>query len=259
MNPTRTTTPWIITLNTGSVRFDLCKGPFTFDDSFIVSPFTDTFQYIPDVPFNYANVRPYPGSLHVFECPPANTNGLQQLQGRLNAGSVFKRDAAPRELETSDSNFSLLTFLSHRDTCRNPPRIQHSSYSKRSIPARRIVRRQSGSPNQTTPGYTKRDDFGSDGDDTIHAAIPYYSQPDYFQANASFPTDGTAPASVNVVFLDYFASSVVSDLKAVGYSQVNTASVQNYLPTSFTTNSYLPAYTKAAPARQLNVPNCPVT
>lgn len=56
VNPNRTNIPRMIILNTGSVRFDLFKGPFTFDDSFIVSPFTDTFQYIPNVPFNDANV-----------------------------------------------------------------------------------------------------------------------------------------------------------------------------------------------------------
>lgn len=58
VNPNRTDVPRMVILNTGSVRFDLFKGPFTFDDSFIVSPFTDTFQYIANVPFNYANVSP---------------------------------------------------------------------------------------------------------------------------------------------------------------------------------------------------------
>jgi len=41
-------------VNTGSIRFDLVKGPFTYDDSFIVSPFNDAFQYIASVPYKYA-------------------------------------------------------------------------------------------------------------------------------------------------------------------------------------------------------------
>lgn len=49
--------PRVIILNTGSIRFDLPQGPFTYDDSFIVSPFTDGFQYLPDVPYGIANVR----------------------------------------------------------------------------------------------------------------------------------------------------------------------------------------------------------
>ena len=58
VNQTRADVPRLIIINTGSVRFDLLKGPFTYDDSFIVSPFTDTFGYIPSVPYTLASVRP---------------------------------------------------------------------------------------------------------------------------------------------------------------------------------------------------------
>ena len=60
INQTRADVPRLIILNTGSVRFDLVKGPFTYDDSFIVNPFTDAFQFIPDVPYGIASVSvPY--------------------------------------------------------------------------------------------------------------------------------------------------------------------------------------------------------
>jgi hypothetical protein len=51
INPDRSTVPRYIIINTGSIRFDLVQGPFSFDDSFIVSPFDDAFQYIPNVPY----------------------------------------------------------------------------------------------------------------------------------------------------------------------------------------------------------------
>lgn len=57
INETRADIPRLIIVNTGSVRFDLPEGPFTYDDSFIVSPFTDGFQYLPSVPYGTANVR----------------------------------------------------------------------------------------------------------------------------------------------------------------------------------------------------------
>lgn len=44
--------PRYIVVNTGSIRFDLVKGPFTFDDSFIVSPFPNPFRYIASVPYS---------------------------------------------------------------------------------------------------------------------------------------------------------------------------------------------------------------
>ena len=55
INQQRATTPRYVLINSGSLRFDLVEGPFTFDDGFIVSPFNDTFQYIPNVPYNIAS------------------------------------------------------------------------------------------------------------------------------------------------------------------------------------------------------------
>jgi 2',3'-cyclic-nucleotide 2'-phosphodiesterase (5'-nucleotidase family) len=59
INQTRSSNPRLILINTGSIRFDLPQGPFTYDDSFIVSPFTDAFQFIPDVPYANAMVSLY--------------------------------------------------------------------------------------------------------------------------------------------------------------------------------------------------------
>ena len=58
VNETRESTPRFIYINSGSVRFDLVEGPFTFDDSFIVSPFDDHFVFVKDVPFDAAKVSP---------------------------------------------------------------------------------------------------------------------------------------------------------------------------------------------------------
>lgn len=80
------------------------------------------------------------------------------------------------------------------------------------------------------------------------------------QANVSFPADGSMPATVDVIFLDYFASSVVMFLQQLGYASASSASVQQYLPKSFTTNSYLPVYAQVAPAWQANVKTgCPLS
>ena len=51
INPARADKARVILGNTGAIRFDLYKGPFTYDDNFIVSPFRDVFLYIPDVPY----------------------------------------------------------------------------------------------------------------------------------------------------------------------------------------------------------------
>ena len=109
----------------------------------------------------------------------------------------------------------------------------------------------------TTPGYTTKDDFGSDGDDTVHSAIPSYKYPNYFGANANFPTDGSDPVTVDLIFLDYIVPYVITALQKLG-ANYTKSDVTYYLPENFTTNSYLPAYAKIAPDWQADVPNCPV-
>ncbi|KAJ4355363.1 uncharacterized protein N0V89_003379 [Didymosphaeria variabile] len=224
INETRKDTPRLIIINTGSVRFDLAKGPFTYDDSFIVSPFDDAFQFIPDVPYSQAS----------------------KVLGILNAGAFQKK----RDLSTADFNFA--PVLADRDICIDPPLTHASGMAKRSNA--RIIRRQAADP---SPGYTTKDDFGTDGDDTIHKAIPRYSQPNDLQANASFPTDGSLPETVDLVFLDFIASYIVSALNGADVGgNYSLSDVSYYLPKEFTTNSYLPAYAKVA--WQENVPDCPV-
>jgi len=124
------------------------------------------------------------------------------------------------------------------------PLIIYDALTKRSHPSgSRIVRRQSAQ----TVGYTTSDDFGTTGDDTPHLAIPHYSIPNYFQANGSFPTNGSDPLIVDLIYLDYFASNVVSYLNAMGANYSFTRDNQYYLDESFTTQSYLPAYARIAP------------
>ncbi|EMD66531.1 hypothetical protein COCSADRAFT_84636 [Bipolaris sorokiniana ND90Pr] len=228
VNTTRKDIPRLIIINTGSVRFDLAKGPFTYDDSFIVSPFKDAFQYIPNVPYKQAS----------------------QVLDILNAGPFQKKK---RSLETYDFGFS--PVLADHDTCIDPPLTHnYEGRTRRSKQGGRLIRRQSTSP---TPGYTTNDDFGTDGDDTVHLPIPNYPQPNDLQANASFPLDGSIPRIVDLIFLDFIADYIVDALNQpqVG-GNFSLDQVEYYIDETFTTNSYLPAYAKAA--WQKNVPNCPV-
>jgi hypothetical protein len=223
VNETRKDTPHLIIINTGSVRFDLVQGPFTIDDSYIVSPFKDAFQYIKDVPYDLAS----------------------QVLGILNAGPFQKRD-----LSTSDFGFNSIQTLGLETTCIDPP-ITHDHIGKRSYSGGQLMRRQT----TEAPGYTTTDDFGTNGDDTIHSKIPAYTMPNDVQANASFPTDGSTPDTVDLIFLDFIGSYVINALNGVGGSY-STADVDYYMDPSFTTNSYFQEYAKLA--WQDGVPNCPV-
>jgi len=226
INPARSTIARYIIVNTGSIRFDLVKGPFTYDDSFIVSPFTDAFQYIPSVPYKLAK------------------NVLNSING-----------APLNDKRNNNNKLGSMPLIVERDSCIDPEIsiIDTRSFSSpaSSIKTRGVNRRQA----IVSPGYTTRDDFGTDGDDTPHSAIPSFPQPNYVAGNGSFPEDGSTPDVVDVVFLDYFASTVVTILNQLGGSYT-AADVAYYMDPSFTTQNYLPEYAKKF--WQADVPTCPV-
>lgn len=139
VNPARATNPRFIIVNSGGIRFDLVQGPFSVDDSYIVSPFADIFVYIPGVPYSIAS----------------------QLLNELNTDPDFnskKRDLSAmervheRQLSTRDFNFHAI----RGDDCKSPH--PESMKAKRALqPAKK--RQQVA----LTPGYTTIDDFGLDG------------------------------------------------------------------------------------------------
>jgi hypothetical protein len=59
--------------NSGSQRFDVLKGPFTKNDQFTASPFSDAFLFIPNVPFAVASAV----------LPALNHQGAQEKRALL--------------------------------------------------------------------------------------------------------------------------------------------------------------------------------
>lgn len=182
---------------------------------------------------------------------------MKQIVTKLNGGNFYKREAssdahASEDLNARSLGFNSMNTLGQAESCVDPE-ITYDALTKRSYPGGRIVRRQSA----PTAGYTTTDDFGSTGDDTAHTAVPYYSIPNYFQANASFPANGSLPANVDLIYLDYFASNVVTYLNGLGANYSYTRDNQYYVDESFTTQDYLPAYAKIAPDWQSA--DCPIS
>lgn len=224
INEERNDKPRLILVNTGSIRFDIVQGPFTLDDTFIVNPFKNGFEYIPDVPHSQAI----------------------QLLDILNDGPIQKR-----EVRTEPSRNS------ERGLCVDPPfDTQFVELSKREqehAGAKSLTRRTLDD-STIIPGYVTTDDFGSDGDDTPHSKIPYYEAPNDVQAKAGFPEDGSSPEKVDVVFVDFIgATFVVPALNTIG-GKYTAEDIKPYK--AFGDSSYLQEY--ATKYWQENMPNCPV-
>ncbi|KAH0602263.1 uncharacterized protein H6S33_009873 [Morchella sextelata] len=190
-NKDRHDVPRIIFINTGSQRFDVFKGPFTYDTSFLVSPFTSKFRFAPNVPWEYAS----------------------QL----------------REYFEDDSNPYFHTLGGPEREGPRPQALKSNSF--------RVNQRQqnvlvNGAPPTIVPGYTTRDDFGDDGDDTVHSRIIWHFAPKVIQGNASFP-DGwetSPPETVDVVFMDFIGWNVAAGLNEIsGNDSYRAVDFQPYM------------------------------
>lgn len=208
-DPSRGTRPTMALINTGALRSDIFEGPFTLDNTYTVSPFTNHFRYIQDVPFMVAEkvlvILNSPGthvardSYSLLSKTPVSTKQMKSQQQLLSARALFDAES-PRQVSIQKTEPGL------------------------------------------TPGYTTIDDAGSDGDDTIHSPLKFYEIPNCVESRINFPscqvvgemTVGTsqeceAPKTVDLVFIDFLQPYVLSVLSFLGtdYREVDTETYMN--------------------------------
>ncbi|CAG7997550.1 unnamed protein product [Penicillium salamii] len=223
VNPDRSANSRMIIVNRGVVRYDLVQGPFTLDDSYIVCPYHNAFNYFPDVPYSLASKV-----LETLNKPKSTTK---------------------RSTMTMDTISSQMLGY---DECDNPSPHNGTELLKPKTLFRRVL-----DEDALTQGYTTCDDLGGDGDDTPHSEIPEYDLPGHFQATAGFPEDGQ-PDTVDLIFSDFLASRIANALNLEGPSKNYTKDDGLlYLPVDFSTNTLIPAY--ASTEWQDNISECPIS
>ncbi|XWW98250.1 hypothetical protein V2A60_006247 [Cordyceps javanica] len=204
-------------LNTGGIRFDIFKGPFTRDSTYIVSPFVSGFNYIPDVPYSIAKniITLLNGAEKIFAEAGRDTKFLTIPEQMFTAEQEAKSDmvdipsqAAAAHDEEPDSDYERLELRSTRNGDDDVV-----------IPL--------------TEGYTTVDDIGNDGDDTVHKAVEFHAVPNCIQSKIGFPENGSDPETVDLVFLDFVQPWVVIALKFSGGTQ-GAEDVQKYMDGTFT-------------------------
>lgn len=181
VNETRRDKARLAILNTGGVRFDIFKGPFTRDNIYTVSPFTNSFNFVPDVPYDVA----------------------QKVLGILNsADKVLGGGVADTRLLTAPQQMFA------------PPRADEPRLELRDVPTPGQWSRRDSAPD-LIPGYTTQDDIGNDGDDTVHEPMQFYRAPNCIQSEIGFPESGQ-PKAVDLVFVDFIQPWIVPALKFSG-------------------------------------------
>ena len=185
VEPERADKPRIIIGNTGAMRFDIFKGPFTRDTTYIVSPFTSGFRYIQNVPYSIADrlVEVLNNGGHFFE-PSVTELGAPRLE--------------PPHQDTRSPNRLYLT-----PNAQVPLANAQTSISKDKKPS-------------LTPGYTTSDDAGDDGDDTLHEPITFYDVPPCFETRVNVDEDAEPEETVDVVYLEFIQPWMLAALRFLG-------------------------------------------
>ncbi|GAA5903379.1 Smn1p [Sporobolomyces salmoneus] len=197
-------------LNTGSVRFDLFRGPFTRNDQWILLPFPNNFLYIPKVPIRLASkLIPY--------------LNLVGEHGLLPTQRLFSSPSSPPplsltgefDLSTSATTLSPDELISaesaHLEHARRRSLLKASESSLSSSSSRGGRWRM----NPLSEGYVTLDSCGHSsqeelGDDTLHSPFRVSRQPIF--VSTSLPPKEEKEEVVDVVFFDFIQPDIVSAL-----------------------------------------------
>ncbi|VEU21684.1 DEKNAAC102284 [Brettanomyces naardenensis] len=167
-----------VIINTGSIRYDMYKGPFTRNALFTVSPFSNKWKVIPGVPRKMA----------------------ARLQGILNAGAYILSSGGP--------STSLLS--PHQEAINMKVEEEGETLQKRGELQQTIMDTDKGK--RLSFGYTTRDELGVHGDDTIHRELPNFHVPNVIQSFEGGAKGKKTPLT-DVVFYDFIESHILWALK----------------------------------------------
>lgn len=186
------TRPKIMLTNTGAMRFDIFRGPFTVDSEYLVSPFTSGFRKIQNV----------------------NCKLAQKLLGVLNNEAQIMADIEPKLRPGR--------LLAPEQVSRKAHSL--AVHADKSLVSRQEQKILDGEP-QLFSGYTTKDDAGDDGDDTLHLPIPFSRVPNCIQSEIDFPQDASEPEQVDVVYNAFIEPWVVLALQFLGADYKQSDSV----------------------------------
>ncbi|KAI0906363.1 ser/Thr protein phosphatase family [Ustulina deusta] len=214
VNKERADKPRLTIVNTGAIRFDIFKGAFTKDSTYLISPFTSKFNYIPDVPYDVAKkvIQLLNSGGSVFGAG-LNTKYLS-IPEQMAPSPFLGRESAP--VVNSHPK-----FLDVGDGQQQPLLIEDTEDDSNGRDEPQLV-----------SGYTTKDDLGDDGDDAVHSPISFYNVPNCIQSQVEFPA-AADPETVDLVFIDYVQPWIIPALQFSG-GDYNTNNITMYLNATLT-------------------------
>lgn len=167
-------------VNTGAIRFDIFRGQFTQDTLFTISPFTNGFRYVKDVPYEKVQLM-----MEVLNKQPKVLHML-----RDESAASLDPLAPPETLAYTED-----VVVDDENTLGPWSASQMAGSQQAPLSAERPA-------DKIVPGYTTEDDAGIDGDDTIRSPIPFYRVPNCIQALLS-ANASNVPETVDLVYIEF--------------------------------------------------------
>ncbi|KAF8425251.1 Ser/Thr protein phosphatase family [Tirmania nivea] len=220
-SPTRRNIPTVVVINTGSIRFDMLKGPFSEDERWYVSPFTSKWRVIEGIP---------------GEIVEKLRRAVEEVGGQWVAEKAgLEGEILPSILGRNTSPPSYIA-----NPIRNPPPTPTTTSTTPTLPSipsyppistTRSISVPSPPLPPPLPGYVTDDDLYPcppkshappcpPGDDTPHTPLPSPPLPHAILANHSFPppAPGAPLSPVDIVFPDFIEPAVFAALRALGWA-----------------------------------------
>ncbi|EMG49400.1 hypothetical protein G210_5813 [Candida maltosa Xu316] len=174
----------IIIINTGSIRYDLYKGPYTIDSKYIVSPFENEWVNV-TVPKSVAT----------------------KVAAKLNDADYISasRLKPPHQYDLPEVDFR--------------QKFNQAAFF--------------GDYEKLPKGYVTHDDFGTDGDDTLHRAVVNFPVPNVVQ---SVDLEDELEAPVNLVFYSFITPNILWALNELNF---NVTQLGGHSPTTTYSSVFL--------------------
>lgn len=194
----------LIIINTGSIRYDLYKGPYTVDTQYIISPFENDWVKLT-----------LPKSIAVKIAPILN-----RREYIADANDVNNMKLLP------EHQYSQIIKGNYMHL--NNPIIEDLDQTilRYPIPERFTSHLASNANKGKSKGYVTHDDFGHDGDDTLHRAVVNYPITNVVQAEQL--SESSNDADVDVIFYNFITPNVLWGLKEIGYEQDVSDNIEFY-------------------------------
>jgi len=179
VNNTRASIPRLIFVPTGTLRYDIFKGPFDKNDQFTILPRTNAFMFVSNVTLNIAQ--------QVFT----------QING--DSGTASRRE-----------------FINQQDTDWYGRGFVDRIYNAwlRDMWVRLEGQEGKRNTQDLTPGLVTKDSCPGVGDDIPHTPLPFFDTPDYAASDPPVDVNPDVPI-IDFVFADFVQDMVLSTLNSV--------------------------------------------